>query len=128
MRDSHKCTRICPLCGRKITYTEWSEDGIDWMGHHRGHSDSGTIGYECECDKITFPQMCYNCKYYHNKGCVNEKVMKKYRDEISATMPFNVGNLTIELKHPERNCELWELEPNLMKKLFKKVSPKNESK
>lgn len=119
MRKSHQCTRICPLCGKTIIYTEWHEDGTDWLGHHRGHPDSGRDGYECECDKISFPKMCHNCKYYQGKGCINKAVLDKYREEISKSMPFNVCELAIEIKHPERSCSFWAIRDSVINKLFK---------
>lgn len=112
-------TRACPLCGKEIHYTCWEEDGYDWLGHHRGSYSSERNGYECECDKITFKRMCHNCKFYTG-NCTNKSIMEKYRKKISDTMPFNIGNFEMSIKHPERSCSCWSIKDSIIDKLFKK--------
>lgn len=119
MRTSTRKTRICPLCGKTITYTEWVEDGRDWLGHGYGHADSGTSGYECSCDSLQFKQACYNCRFNVSGSCKNSKVMEEYRQKINADMPFNIETFNMKIKHPERSCGHWEVSELIIFKLFK---------
>lgn len=126
MKKISNLTRICPLCGRTINYTETYEDGTDWMGHDYGSPSTTTYGYECNCDKTKFKRMCYNCKFYRgNDKCVNSEVSGRYKEIINKTLesePFKVDmmSLVVNIKDATKVCQCWQLSDSIKDKLFPK--------
>lgn len=114
-------TRICEFCGREIHYKVVENDGIDWMGHHRGTPSLRTVDYDCKCDKSSFKKMCLNCNNFHLKSCTSKKHLDKINEElktysewidlpvISSVTPKNVTN----------HCEFWVISETIASKLFK---------
>ena len=64
--------------------------------------------------------MCLNCKFFNGGNCENNDVITKFQEEVNASKPFNIGSFKIEVKHPERRCECWELANSITYKIFKK--------
>lgn len=119
-RTSH--TRRCPLCGKEIHYEIISDDGSDWCGHQRGHSSSQTIGCECECDKVKFKRMCFNCCYYNESSniCSNKEVVEEYKLKIeNDKSPFKIDKLSIKIKKPTNSCKEWTLDADIASSIFK---------
>ena len=58
-------TEFVNSVAEKYIINEVENDGIDWMGHHRGTPSLRTVGYDCKCDKSSFKKMCLNCNNFH---------------------------------------------------------------
>lgn len=119
MEETITKKRICPLCGKTIHYRIVNDDGVDWLGHQRGSSRSDIIGYECECDSITFKKMCLNCTYYNSDTCTNKNVVQEYKKSIEKEdSPFALENISISIKKPTNACKCWAVNNSIASKFF----------
>ena len=76
--------RICLFCGKEREIEIFEEDGMDWLGHHRGQKGSRIVDDGCDClfgriehDKQEIKKMCRNCEFYTVGNCVNEDMVKE---------------------------------------------------
>ena len=107
----------CRFCGKERTYTVVEDDGMDWLGHHRGGFECRTVDDGCSCDlgriekqKQKLHKMCLNCQHYKSPCCTNKKMLDKMSGVFQ--MPEK-----LVVKKPENKCEFWELNLEIFRNL-----------
>jgi hypothetical protein len=119
MEQVEKKTRICSLCGRVINYKIVTEDGCDWMGHHRGQESTHTVGYDCSCNHSDWKKMCLNCRFYINGLCTNEETIDSYNKTLNTDF-FDVQVVkTIKIKNNTKHCQFWCIKSEIGNQIFK---------
>lgn len=104
MRERTEIKRICLFCGKERTVTKVSEDGMDYMGHGRGMSESWEEDPGCTCElgkkvkqKFHVTRMCLNCAHYKGGCCTNKKMLS------AVTTMFDIGD-TVKVADPKKCC------------------------
>ena len=121
METVTKKKRTCPFCGEVIEYKSVYEDGLDWMGHHRGHSKSYTVGdTKCKCEQLPFRMMCINCTFYDVGTCNNKNVVSNIKRSIK-NLPFDIDINQDNIKDITSYCSEWELNDKLIGAYFKGI-------
>ena len=92
-------TRMCLFCGKEVHYTVVEDDGIDWMGHHRGKSQIYERNNTCSCN--------------------NQDTINSYNQTLNTDF-FDVKILsTIKIKDPKKHCKFWDLKRSIGNSIFK---------
>ena len=110
----------CVFCGKERTIEHIRDDGMDWLGHHRGgNGKSWTEDPGCTCafaelekKKASIKPMCYNCLYMKSGCCENQKQLN------AISRMFDVGT-SVHIKAPSAFCENWKLNRHIFDRLFK---------
>lgn len=112
--------RICPFCGNVLSYRHVTEDGSDWLGHHRdSYSEYDIDDRYCSCEKLPFKKMCFNCKWNDNSKCACDAVIEELKNNINSQSPFTVNDLSPEIKDVLKSCQHWTLNDLLIGNYFK---------
>ena len=118
MENTKKHKRICNLCGKEIIYTEYTNDGRDWMGHQRGTPTTKIYDYDCGCESSVYKKMCLNCKFYKTHYCTCEDTIKDYNSKIQEDF-FDVQAVdTIKIKTPTKHCMFWKISDTIANQIF----------
>ena len=119
MKDVSYSNVICQFCGANRHIEYHMDDGIDYMGHHRGSGSSYTIDDGCNCqlgilehNKVVIKEMCMNCKYYDSGYCTN----KSNITNISSM--FNISG-RLEIKSVINKCDHYAINSNILLSLLK---------
>lgn len=114
MQKTVRYAEKCPICGTDRSCTRVIDDGIDFMGHHRGNGHSRTIDHGCYCafakaakNLPSIKRMCHNCKYNKNGYCENEQNIKMVRESQEC---FAVSVNELKLTHLDKKCRHWEFD------------------
>lgn len=114
--------RICPLCGKTIQYQIIEEDGMDWEGHHRGHYESRTVGYDCDCNGKNLKKMCLNCVHrgYVGKTCESKELIEEIQGRLKEPSFISLPDIDqLVLKEETNSCKYWEINPKIAETVFK---------
>lgn len=118
MERKHYEKRRCIFCGQVRTITIIEDDGYDYLGHHRGTSESYEDDDGCNCSlgrlvgKAEIVPMCLNCEFYDRGYCTNRKNIEAISDM------FAIGD-KVRVKKTEHKCKEYKLNPNIFKALIK---------
>ena len=120
METKKTSNRICLFCGKEREIQIFEDDGMDWLGHHRGRVGSRIVDSGCTCPFVKIEHenqeiknMCRNCKSYSTGSCVNKNMV----NEVSS---FFQMPKELRIKHPDNYCKYWEINLDIFKGLLKK--------
>lgn len=108
---------------RIFFYKKVENDGIDYMGHHRGTPSVRFVGNECNCNKDNLKKMCLNCQNYNkiSKKCSSEKQLKVINDSLNPYIKWiKIPQITyVEIIDETNHCDFWKINQDIANKLFK---------
>lgn len=122
MQEVSHSTVTCRFCGAPLRVECVSDNGVDWLGHHRGREYSYEDKEKCKCQLGTLEgaikplkKMCLNCIFFKGGGCTSKAEIAKINSMLDN---HDIQLMLLSVKDPKKCCEHHKLDYSIFDSLF----------